>query len=581
MTQSHDSRRLNLALFYRLSVGGLCTALLAVAFCAPHVFDWSYGNNWLAFSMYIALATIARFFSFEAPERRITLTLDTPVYLASIVSLGEVMGGLACYLSLLGFLTWKTFLQFVVQKDRSEPAIEAIGRLLFAPSMGTALLLGLVTLMDANPDPQDHSGLYRFVLLLGILFVVLQYSLTAVYYVLRGVTWERFFKGVLLPGLVTEMALIPIAILMVLVYDDTDLSPFILLSVIFLFVNYVLRNLSQTSAKLSRQVRELAALNRLGQTICATLERPQLVERIAQETLELFSSADSFLLHWTDETDEKHVDVYDRRGVTPKKFPHDTARMISEEAQTQDSTLQRTTVDGSWVAVPVTVSELRVGSLALWSRSGKGFHPDDVRFLTVVAQQAAIALENARLYELATVDSLTGLYVRRYFDDRLRDEVARIKRYGGRCSLCLLDVDYLKTINDTRSHQAGDAALEFVAHVMRQGTRMVDIPARIGGDEFAILLPNLDITTAQLVSDRLRRQVAKVPVVFDGKEFKVTVSIGVVAFPDPNIDSMEELIAAADQALYQAKCTPGRNRVATNDPAMNKLLGSNSHLDEP
>jgi len=404
--------------------------------------------------------------------------------------------------------------------------------------------------------------------LLGILFVVIQYSLTAVYYVLRGVTWERFFKGVLLPGLVTEMALIPIAILMVLVYDDSDLSPFILLAVIFLFVNYVLRNLSQTSAKLSRQVRELAALNRLGQTICATLERPQLVARIAQETLDLFASADSFCLHWTDETDETHLDVYDRKGVTPKKFPKKVAREVAESALASDSPLQRTTKEGAWLAVSVTVSDVRVGSLALWSRSGQSFHDDDVGFLTVVAQQAAIALENARLYELATVDSLTGLYVRRYFDDRLRDEVARIKRYGGRCSLALIDVDYLKTINDTNGHQAGDAALEHVAHVMRQGTRMVDIPARIGGDEFAVLLPNLDITTAQLVADRLRRQVAKIPVAVEKTELKVTVSIGVVSFPHPDIDSVEDLIAAADQALYQAKCAPGRNRVETNDPAM-------------
>ena len=99
---------------------------------------------------------------------------------------------------------------------------------------------------------------------------------------------------------------------------------------------------------------------------------------------------------------------------------------------------------------------------------------------------------------------------------------------------------------------------------------MVDIPARIGGDEFAVLLPNLDITTAQLVSDRLRRQVAKIPVEADGKQLKVTVSIGVVAFPREGIDSVEDLIAAADQALYQAKCTPGRNRVETNEhPAVN------------
>ena len=108
---------------------------------------------------------------------------------------------------------------------------------------------------------------------------------------------------------------------------------------------------------------------------------------------------------------------------------------------------------------------------------------------------------------------------------------------------------------------------------------MVDIPALIGGDEFAVLLPNLDITTAQLVSDRLRRQVAKIPVMVDRKEMKVTVSIGVVSFPHPDIDSVEDLIAAADQALYQAKCNPGRNWVETNEHPAVKLDTSDGASD--
>ena len=570
MGQDSEPRKGQLALLYRLIVGAACTGMVAVVFLSPEVYGWSYGTNWIGFAIYILLAFLARFFSFEAPERRITLTLDTPVYLASIVTIGEVMGGLACYLSLFGYLLWKSLYQILVLRDRSERLIDHVARLLFVPGLGTAVLVGLVAVMGQPPEATDGGALYRYILLLGVAVVIMQYTLTAIYYVLRGVTWKRFFQGVLLPGLVTEMALVPIAILMALVYSDDDLSPFMLLSVIFLFVNYVLRNLSQTSAKLARQVRELAALNRLGQTICATLERPQLVARIAQETLELFSGADSFVLFWTDEDEEAHLDIFDRQGSIPDEFPHEAAKNIADQAREASGPLHRSVASGSWLAVAVTVNEARVGSLALWSPDGYAFHEEDVRFLSVVAQQAAIALENARLYELATVDSLTGLYVRRYFDDRLRDEVARVNRYGGKFALCLIDVDYLKTINDTHGHQAGDAALKHVAHVMRQGTRMVDVPARLGGDEFAVLLPNLDIQTAQLVSDRLRRQVAESYTDYEGTEIKVTVSIGVIAYPSDGVHTADELVKMADNALYRAKLSPGRNRVSTYDPGISR-----------
>mgnify|MGYP001467098630 CR=1 FL=1 len=168
MTQALKTKRPNIALLYRLVVGGLCTGLLAVGFLEPSVFGWSYGPNWLAFSLYILLATLARLFSFEAPERRITLTLDTPIYLASVVSLGEVMGGLACYASLFLYLTTQTFYRRLILGNNDEPVLENIARLLFAPGMGTAVLLALVALLDHTPNAESHAGLYRFVLLLGV-----------------------------------------------------------------------------------------------------------------------------------------------------------------------------------------------------------------------------------------------------------------------------------------------------------------------------------------------------------------------------------------------------------------------------
>lgn len=564
-SESQNGRR---ATAFRLIVGSACTGLVVTVFVHPELAGWSYASNWLAASIFFSLAFLARLFSFEAPEHRVRITLDTPVYLASVLTVGEVMGGLACYLSLITFLGWRHLYAGVIQRDRSTAPIERVATILFAPGMCAAVLMGLVWLFDFTVSGSSNGSLYRFALLFGFVFVVVQYSLTGVYYVLRGVPWRRFLGGVLLPGLVTEMALVPIAILMVLVYDGDDLSPFMLLGVIFLFVNYVLRNLSDASAQLGRQVRELAALNRLGQSISASLERPELVTRIAQETLEFFEGATAVFLDWVDETGTAHLDVVDRKGDRPANFPAEAARQFSSQLTTNPQDNQALDLAGTWVGVPIANKGACSGVLGLWSPDGSMADEDPMRFLRVIAQQAGIALENARLYELATVDSLTGLYVRRYFNDRLRDEVARVGRYDGRFSLCLLDVDFLKRINDTHGHGAGDEALRHVAEVMRRGTRNVDTPARLGGDEFAILLPNLDIHTAQMVAERLRGLVAATPFEAEGVKVRVTVSIGVVSFPGQGVEDVTDLVRLADQALYRAKTGPDRNRVETHDPAL-------------
>jgi diguanylate cyclase (GGDEF)-like protein len=166
-----------------------------------------------------------------------------------------------------------------------------------------------------------------------------------------------------------------------------------------------------------------------------------------------------------------------------------------------------------------------------------------------------------RVASQATTDSLTGLANRRSFDEELALEWRRCERIDGSLALILVDIDDFKQINDTHGHQVGDAVLRKVGEVLGGRVRQLDFAARYGGEEFAVLLPETEADGARKLAQRLRKDVAgaRVPLA-DGGDLGVTASFGLAAKSE--FKRAEEMIAAADQALYDAK-RRGKNRVAT------------------
>jgi diguanylate cyclase (GGDEF)-like protein len=167
----------------------------------------------------------------------------------------------------------------------------------------------------------------------------------------------------------------------------------------------------------------------------------------------------------------------------------------------------------------------------------------------------------ARLAELAITDPLTGLYNRRHFEDILRAEVSRIQRYGGNCSLAMIDLDFFKNYNDTLGHLAGDALLRELGALLRSHLRLSDVLARYGGEEFGLIMINTPKDEAILAMERLRSLVEEYP--FRGGSIqpfgRLTVSCGIASCPADGVD-YEELVHKADGALYAAK-RMGRNQV--------------------
>ena len=167
-------------------------------------------------------------------------------------------------------------------------------------------------------------------------------------------------------------------------------------------------------------------------------------------------------------------------------------------------------------------------------------------------------LAEERLRHLATTDDLTGLWNRRCFMSRAEAEIAQAVLFRRPLCLALMDVDHFKHINDTYGHAAGDAALKYLADELRSRLRASDTIGRIGGEEFAIILPGISLEAAHTLLEQIRVALGNGRIVHAGKDISLTVSIGVAAMPD-SIDSVDELLSVADAACYKAKAS-GRNR---------------------
>ena len=165
-----------------------------------------------------------------------------------------------------------------------------------------------------------------------------------------------------------------------------------------------------------------------------------------------------------------------------------------------------------------------------------------------------------QMYESALRDPLTRVYNRKYLIDRLQSELAYAQRHTAPLSLLLFDVDHFKQVNDTKGHLAGDAVLVGLARHVLRIIRTEDVFARYGGEEFAILSRGIPLDGATRFGERLRSAIEGYPIMFEGEKITVTVSVGVTAVPEAQVEKVSELVALADRALYDAK-DAGRNCV--------------------
>ncbi|MDX1957576.1 MAG: sensor domain-containing diguanylate cyclase [Leptospiraceae bacterium] len=220
---------------------------------------------------------------------------------------------------------------------------------------------------------------------------------------------------------------------------------------------------------------------------------------------------------------------------------------------------------GVEIVVPLNAKGKVNGLLILGEKmTGSEYIESDKEFLTNLASLAGIAVENTRLYELATVDMMTQLKVHHYFQTRLREEMDKCRKKSTKLALLFTDVDKFKVFNDTYGHQAGDVVLIEVAKKVMECCRRNDIAARYGGEEFCVVMPGASAEEGYEMGEKIRKAIESHSVInpASGQELKVTISVGVTEFHILDKNN-KELIERSDQALYKAKHA-GRNQTVVN-----------------
>lgn len=326
-----------------------------------------------------------------------------------------------------------------------------------------------------------------------------------------------------------------------------------------------------------RSADKQAVLYRVAQEIGASLELKQVYQSVHRAVKELMPCED-FLIALLDEERQEIHGVYliecDER-LPSARFPSSqglsgnviaTGRSIKYDDFFIDHPELHSIQFGkdrtrSGIFVPLRFKGKVIGVLSAQSYQTYSYTDEDERVLDLLASQAAIAIENARLFtevqELATHDALTGVFNRRKFFEEAAKEIDRASRYQQPLSVILFDLDHFKRVNDNFGHPEGDRVLQRIAHCCRTTLRDVDIIARYGGEEFVILMPSTDSNNASIAAERLRRSVLQENI--DTGDGPLTISLGVAAY-DESCKDIDALLARTDKALYSAK-NLGRNRI--------------------
>jgi len=335
------------------------------------------------------------------------------------------------------------------------------------------------------------------------------------------------------------------------------------------------QNLRRYQSNLKDRIRELQTLYDVGRAISSTLDFNKLLEMILDLVIKTLKAERGSIMLLDERTNELRIKA--ARGLPPEVikttrvklgervsgYVLETGRPLliidTERSQSLQKLKDGRIASGTMLSVPLIAKEKRLGVLNVSKSVAYSFDDKDLELFTALANQAAIAIDNARLYLMAITDELTKIYIRRFFHQRLNEELRRARRYKHNCTVMILDIDHFKKFNDTYGHQQGDQVLVHVAQKLTECVRKVDIVARLGGEEFAIVCPEQSAQQSLVPAERIRRAIEAEVLDLGVATVNITVSVGLADFP-ADASNEHDLIEFADQALYYAKDT-GRNRV--------------------
>lgn len=324
------------------------------------------------------------------------------------------------------------------------------------------------------------------------------------------------------------------------------------------------------------------ALEEVFKSIAPVLDREELYEKILAKSTELIGAERGSLMILDSKHNmlsvkaakgiERHfyrdITVRVGEGISGAIVAHGTPLMVRD---IETEVVKRKNIPGyktkSFIAVPLKLDDRVIGVINVSDKiTGEVFNEEDLHMLLSFANYASIALERGAYYSMSEefkmismTDPLTGLFNRRYFRERLFEEVERVKRHSECFTIFVIDVDNFKIFNDKYGHIAGDDILKRVSRSIRNTVRSMDVVARYGGEEFTVILPHTNKKESFVIAERIRKEIEGMKPSSPEITEHPTISVGIAEFPlDAN--SIEELIHNADRAMYVAK-RQGKNMV--------------------
>jgi diguanylate cyclase (GGDEF)-like protein len=321
---------------------------------------------------------------------------------------------------------------------------------------------------------------------------------------------------------------------------------------------------------LKQQTDELDALKKLSINLTSSLELPDVLDAVVTEAMRLVFNARDVSIFLYNNQKLSFGAALDAEGKRNKPFTKPrangltytvarTGEMIIVE-NTRTHPLFQNIPDnwaGSIIGIPLKVGTNVVGVMNLSRVTVGKFSHAELRLLSLLADQAAVAISNASLHLMisrqAYSDTVTGLPNRRALDERLEDETSTARRNNSSFAVIMMDLDGFKEVNDTYGHSTGDDVLRFVFNFMARGVRNTDFLARYGGDELTLILTQSDLSSARIVCEKIIESMEKISYKLpDGKNLKLGISGGIALYPTHG-GTGSDLLRAADAALYQAK----------------------------
>ncbi|MCS7204308.1 MAG: sensor domain-containing diguanylate cyclase [Leptospiraceae bacterium] len=334
--------------------------------------------------------------------------------------------------------------------------------------------------------------------------------------------------------------------------------------------------------KLQKTIDKLYEILEANRYLSSTLNLTIVLERLLEKAKEVVEAEASSLMLLDEEKQElyfhtilgekkeKLKDIRLKLGEGISGWAAQNQKSVLVEDCSKDPRFYRKAdetsgfVTRSMMCVPLIFRNRVLGTIQVLNKTqNRSFDSEDLRIIEIMASQAAIAIENARLHALATIDNATGLYRKEYFLMRLKDEYRRFLHSNVPLSVLMSDIDYFKRINTEYGHIGGDIALKELANVILNvihESKEDYVAGRYGGEEFCVIVPNSTEDKAMELAETIRKKIYDHEFYINDKKARITISIGISSLPKhmDYIQSHEDLIKLADEALYICK-DRGRN----------------------